>query len=170
MKYDNVKVAVEQSAPCFSSPYITHGEPFNQDSGWYNRVITLIPVYLHLGDKKVMLDCIRKDTGSSYDEKGHRITIAKYIWQLRRNGYKWYTRYAKYDDPMEFIKWVKENSYTFHIMGRSLLSFENGEWQFHGNLREYSAAFCFYILDEELAKTIHDTICAMPMKNVIEDD
>lgn len=151
-----------QVVPSITPIKFYKGEPIQDYSGWYSKIITRIPWYIEARGKKVLLDYERHYTGSAYDEKRYRNEIAKLVRQLRRNGYAYFTRYSntKHDSPIEFLKWVEANSYTF--MYFSKVYEHNGVKYFDGNLVEYSAAFSYVILDDELAEIIAHRFKELP--------
>lgn len=136
------------------------GEPIQDYSEWYSKIITCIPWYIEARGKKILIDYERHSTGSAYDETRYRSEIAKLVRQLRRNGYSYFTRYSRHENPLELLKWVEENSYTFESFSK--VYEHDGVTHFHGNLVEYSAAFSYVILDDELAEEISRQFSAMP--------
>lgn len=136
------------------------GEANLFNSGWYGKIITHVPWYIEVRGKKLLVDVERKGTGCPYDEKHSRNQVAKLVHQLRRNGYSYITRYSRFENPLDLIKWVQENSYTFEHFSR--VYGNDGIVYFHGNIVEYSAAFSYDILDDELAAEISRQFSAMP--------
>lgn len=135
-------------------------EAIQYNSAWYSKIITHIPWYIEARGKKVLVEIERKDTGNSYDEKESRKQVAKLVHQLRRNGYSYMTRYSRFENPLELLKWVEKNSYTFESFSK--VYEHDGVKHFHGNIVEYSAAFSYVILDDELASEISRRFSSMP--------
>lgn len=154
------------TAPLHTPIRFYKGEPVQDFSGWYSRIITLIPWYIEVCGKKVLVNSEKRDTGNQYDEKSSRKEIADLVRQLRRNGYAYFTRYSRFENPLNLFKWVRENGYSYKDFTR--IEESNGIMLFSGNLCEYSAAFRYVILDDELAAEIK---CEMtPILNNIQEE
>ena len=141
-----------QVAPSLSPIKLYKGEPRDEYSAWYSRIVTRIPWYIEARGKRVVVNSEVLNTGSAFDEKRSRREIAELVHQLRRNGYSYFTRYSRYENPLDLLKWVEENSYTFESFSK--IYEVDGVKYFHGNLVEYSAAFSYVILDDALAEEI----------------
>jgi hypothetical protein len=74
--------------------------------------------------------------------------MAGLIKNLRFNGYRFVKNYCgRFSNPVDFVKFVAENNYTFE---RAYAVYEGGtlnRLQFAGNLKELSHAFNFFIYD-----------------------
>lgn len=149
-----------QVAPQKSPIKFYKGEPNLFNSPWYNKIITHVPWYVEARGKKFLVDVEKKRTGSPYDEKNSRNRVARLVHQLRRNGYSYITRYSRFENPLDLLKWVQENSYTFEHFSK--VYGDDGIVYFHGNIVEYSAAFSYDILDDELASEISRQFSALP--------
>jgi hypothetical protein len=59
-------------------------------------------------------------------------------------------------NPIEFLNWVEKNNFSFDNFSgiRHLRELTLEVWDFHGNLREASAAFSFRIWDERLVEKV----------------
>lgn len=140
------------TAPLHTPIKFYKGKPVQDFSAWYSRVITRIPWYIEARGKKVLVNSERRDTGNEYDERRSRKEIADLVRQLRRNGYSYFTRYSRFESPLDLFKWVRENGYTYEKFTR--IEENSGIMVFSGNLCEYSAAFSYVILDDEMAAEI----------------
>lgn len=141
-----------QAATSISPIKFYKGEPRTEYSAWYSRIVTRIPWYIEARGKRVVVDSEVLNTGSTFDEKRSRREIAELVRQLRRNGYSYFTRYSRYENPLDLLKWVEENNYTLESFSK--VYEVDGVKHFHGNLVEYSAAFSYVILDDDLADEI----------------
>jgi len=59
-------------------------------------------------------------------------------------------------NPLDFLDWVEKRKYSFESFSgiRKKKELPGTPWDFHGNLREASAAFNFRIWDEKIAERI----------------
>lgn len=82
---------------------------------------------------------------------------------LKKSGFKFACNYCgkgmlgssnRFLNPIDFIKWVKENHYHFDLIISTYQEIEKGYWRFSGNLKECSCAFWFDIFDKELIEKI----------------
>lgn len=151
-----------QDASCNCHHSLRKGKQFTRYSGWYSKLVTYIPWEIEINGRWQHLSSEVHDTGRQYDEIKSRSEIARLIWQLRKNGYRYITRYSRQENPLDMINWAKENEFTFEVFGKSLIYEENGFMQFHGNFCEYSNAFNYIIYDEVLANEIKKLISTMP--------
>lgn len=156
-----------QVAPSITPIKFYKGEPIQDYSMWYSRIVTRIPWYIEARGKRVVVNSEVLNTGSVFDEKRSRREIAGLVHQLRRNGYSYFTHYSRYENPLDLLKWVEENSYTFE--GFSKVYEVDGVKYFHGNLVEYSAAFSYVILDDDLADEISRQFKNLPKHKSYEN-
>lgn len=98
-----------------------------------------------------------KDAYDNYHYENSIQTIEKHKQQLLDNGGQYITFYAEYNNPLDFIQWVKENDYTFEIHGELFYKCD-GFTDFHGNLKEYSAAFHYRIYDQTMLQKLRDEV------------
>ena len=81
-------------------------------------------------------------------------------------------RYFKFNgffhSPIEMLKWIIDKKYTFSSLTADTVHYENGtsadHLDFHGNLKEISAAFFYRIYDEQLIAEIKTLIKQIPYK------
>lgn len=80
--------------------------------------------------------------------------------QLLNNGGRFFRRYGYKETPYEFLRAVIERRHTFEKFSHKEVEwYEDGRfWDFHGNLKEVSAAFMYRIYDKELASNIEKIV------------
>jgi hypothetical protein len=61
--------------------------------------------------------------------------------QLINNKGAYFKYYGRFDNPLDLIKWMEENNYTFESFSSIEEHFKDGSIIFHGNFKEYSGAF-----------------------------
>ena len=98
---------------------------------------------------------LRSHTGSDREDHAGRRELASLLRQLRRNRFRYVSFYGKDENPLRFFDWLRRNDYTLEVHG-TLFRFypESGYADFHGNVREYSAAFHYRIYSRELFQNI----------------
>jgi hypothetical protein len=60
--------------------------------------------------------------------------------------------------PLSFINWIDTQHYHYEQFSTVYKLKDRGVWEYHGNLKEYSSAFSFYIFDKNLAATCRQHI------------
>lgn len=94
-----------------------------------------------------------KDKSYNYDD------IIIILSTLKKSGFKFACNYCgkgmlgspnRFLNPIDFIKWVKENKYQFDTVFTSIEMIKEGYWRFSGNLKECSCAFWFDLFDADL--------------------
>lgn len=140
---------------------IVKGEPYERFSSWYNRIITMTPVFWIGADGvKHFISILSSNTGSDFDEKNEKEELDRKVELLRNNDGKYIPVYLKdnlrcypVEDIDAFLKWKRENGYTFDKRMTDPVRWNKSEnsFNFLGNLCEYSAAFWFRIYDKDLA-------------------
>jgi hypothetical protein len=144
----------------------TEGEPYESKWGLVGRAV-FTPVYMEKGGGKFhvrnLVEPIKGDCWdkSNADRAARGVDRAKA--QLVGNGGAFYCDYSRIEDPIKFIEWIKEQGYTFQVF-RSPFEEWEGATHFHGNLVEYSAAFSYWIYDQDLANTLKDMVKDIPQK------
>lgn len=119
-------------------------------------------IYMIKDNKKYFIGNIVKDLNNNdgyakYNYK-NRITEIENIKKiLISNNGKYFKIYGKFDNPFEFIDWIKENNYKFQIFGE-LFEKHNNFVDFHGNLNEYSSAFHYRIYDLNMVNRLKEKI------------
>lgn len=140
---------------------IVKGAPEKSHSAWYNRIITLTPVFW-VGEDGVKhyITNLPSGTGSDFDEKNEQKELDRKVAILNGNGGRflpvylkcWHTHFPV-EDVEAFLAWKRENGYTFDKDATDPVVWDNDErcYNFSGNIEEYSAAFWFRIYDKDLA-------------------
>jgi hypothetical protein len=54
-------------------------------------------------------------------------------------------------NPVSFMRWIDKQNYHYEDFSKVYKLKDRDVWEYHGNLKEYSAAFSFYIFDKNLA-------------------
>jgi hypothetical protein len=54
-------------------------------------------------------------------------------------------------DPLTFMDWIDTQNYYYELFSSISKLKDRDVWEYHGNLREYSSAFRFFIFDKNLA-------------------
>lgn len=134
-------------------PFVITGN-YRQFSGWHCQEVTYTDYGFKKNNKKFWFGRRTSNEDKSYDYDDIIIILNT----LKKSGFKFACNYCgkgmlgsanKFLDPIDFIKWVKENKYQFEGF-TSIETIKKGYWRFHGNLKECSCAFWFDIFDSEL--------------------
>jgi hypothetical protein len=97
-------------------------------------------------------------TGDKYHDNSSRREMAERLLNLRSNNYKFMKFYGgKFDNPIDFIQWIKTKKLTLEIHGSPFVKSENFT-DFHGNLKEVSCAFHFRIYNKDLLSDIETIV------------
>lgn len=86
--------------------------------------------------------------------------------QLIANDGKYFKFNGIFASPIEMLKWIIDKKYRFCSLTANIVHYENGtsndHFDFHGNLKEVSAAFFYRIYDEQLIEEIKTLIKQIP--------
>ena len=130
-------------------------------SSWCSGSAEYTPVYALLnGTKRLVRNISHTLTGDSYvwmqysDKKSiEEVEAAKK--NLMEHDGRYITFHALYDNPFDFLNWVKENNYTLEVVQEFFAKSENGEFtDFHGNTCEYSCSFHYRVYDETMLEEL----------------
>lgn len=132
-------------------PALVKGVPFLRYDGQYGRMVTCIPYYFRYEHEKYFLTDLITRTGTETGDREHRREMAGLLAGLRRHYYRYCTFHSVKEDIFEFFKWIRDNKYTLQVQGE-LFNFapDRSYVDFHGNVRECSAAFRYRIYSREL--------------------
>lgn len=119
-------------------------------SHWHSGSAEYAPVYAMLNGKKRFVRNIIKSLSEVEDSKNNL---------MLHNG-KYITFHAMYDNPFDFLNWVKENNYTLEVVREFFVEDEDFT-DFHGNCCEYSCAFHYRIYDEAIIKKLKSIVSNM---------
>lgn len=144
---------------------IVKGKPYRQFFAWWGKEVLNTNYYFKRNEDLHFIHTLRYDTGRDFDDKRKRREMADYLWQLRRNGFRYFCHHAIRKDIYEFIDFIKKNRFTIAQMWDNVITYYDdlGMYEFHGNLVEYSAAFQYQIYDESLVNEIKDLIKNIPV-------
>lgn len=88
--------------------------------------------------------------------------------QLIANDGKYFKFNGVFPSPLEMLKWIIDKKYQFCSLTEKAIHYEDGTsedyFDFHGNLKEISAAFFYRIYDEQLIAEIKTLIKQIPYK------
>lgn len=88
--------------------------------------------------------------------------------QLIANDGKYFKFHGSFPSPIEMLKWIIDKKYRFCSLTADNCHYEDGTssdyFDFHGNLKEISAAFFYRIYDEQLIAEIKTLIKQIPYK------
>ncbi|HBY20386.1 MAG TPA: hypothetical protein DEG71_05155 [Clostridiales bacterium] len=102
---------------------------------------------------------ITRDGYSKHHEERNLNEIERIKKQLLNNDGKFLKFHAREENPFKFIQWVKDNNYTFEIHGELFYECNNDSFvDFHGNVKEYSAAFHYRIYDVEMIQELKNKV------------
>ena len=95
---------------------------------------------------------------SQKSKDGNRKDLARILFQLRKNKGKFFKLHGRFDNPFEMLEWMLDNGYHLepHHFGEDNTPFRKSSdyVDFHGNLKEYSAAFDYRIYDSEMIERL----------------
>ena len=129
---------------------IIEKEPYKSYDRWNERNCLMYPVIMIKNNIEHFIFNRREPQESYEDQKDKRI-----IEQLKENDGMYATFYSPYQNPMEFLKNIIENRYTFYKDFTEFIENTQGKFvDFHGNLNEISSAFMYRIFDKELEKDL----------------
>jgi len=139
-------------------------------SGWFNTNVDHINVFCKKGKRLIFIRGYvpEKYAGKhKYNFVGHeRGDIFKMKMQFLKTGLKYFRFYGHSDSPLEFIKYIKENNYSFgegyncELCKMSLPYL----YEFSGNLQEVSSAFHYRIYSRTYLKEVVEALKGM--KNI----
>lgn len=144
---------------------IVKGEAYRRFSAWWSREILCTEYSFKREGNLHFIHTLRHDTGRKFDDKRQRSEMAGYLWQLRKNNFRYLCLHARSKDIYEFIDFIKKNGYTIDQMWKDVIfHYEDlGMYEFHGNLVEYSAAFQYQIYDKAMVEEIKELIKDIPI-------
>ena len=98
----------------------------------------------------------RRSDESAYESERDKACKA----QLLANGGMFFRFYGPVDTPYEYLRYVIERHHSFEKFSHKEVEwFDDGKFcDFHGNLKEVSAAFMYRIYDKELAANIEKVV------------
>lgn len=144
---------------------IIEKEPFSDDSPYYAR--TRVPIFMRKDGKdyfvanRLVSDSEPGGWGNTH-VKVSEIEIRRYKEHLQRTDGRYYKMYGTFDDPMELIEEIKKNGYTLWCLGQPIeysKRIDSARFvDFHGNTKEYSAAFHYRIYDQDLIDRLCDAV------------
>jgi len=105
------------------------------------------------GKKKCFIrNCITETNDSFHTDARQRSEMAVVLQNLRSNNFEFIRFHCgRFNDPIEFLEWVKSEDKTIQIHGELFTDCkESGFTDFSGNLIQYSHSFMFRIYDETL--------------------
>lgn len=156
---------------------IIEKESFSRFSAWYCATIIRVPVFCMLPDGREVFvlnrltdaveDSKKNDSYVVGDIEEDKKKVDDFISQLKAHDGKWFDRYSRWlwqpkeiagKSPLKFIDWVGEKGFTFQRELSQLILTKGNEATFHGNLNEYSCAFCYEIFDADMIKGIQERI------------
>ena len=140
-------------------PSIIQGKPFTGPSGRPGDVTVYIPYSFGTPERHYFVQNLCPVSGSKIQDRPQRSELAKLLWQLRRNEFRYVMFYGIEKDTVRFLDWLRQEGYTLEIHGK-LFSFhpKHDYVNFHGNVCEYSAAFRYRIYSRELFQSIIDRL------------
>lgn len=149
---DNIRVGnLEDIKKLFPFVITKNYEEF---SGWHGTTVTYTDYGFKKDNKKFWFGRRTSNKDKYYDYNDIIIILNT----LKKSGFKFACNYCgkgmlgssnRFLNPIDFIKWIKENDYHFESFS-SIDILQKGYWRFHGNLKEYSCSFWFDIFDMEL--------------------
>lgn len=120
------------------------------------------PVYMLKNNDEFFIGNIVKqinnyDYLAKYNYKNRVNEIKRIKEMLLNNNGDYLKEYGKFDNPFDFVDWVKENNYTFEIHGELFRNCEQFT-DFHGNLKEYSLAFNYRIYNQDIVNQLENLV------------
>lgn len=108
------------------------------------------PVYFILNGKEYFFRCIVNGNSNNED----KVEFEAYKRQLIKNDYMFLRFYGGRDlNPIDFAKYVIRSDYKWEDM-KFKFDESHNRYMFHGNLKQYSGAFSYYIYDEVMANEL----------------
>jgi hypothetical protein len=135
------------------------------------KYTTLTDVYAFQDGKKIFIEAFNLKSWQLEEMKKLIITLHK---AKKISTHKFY---GHTKTPLQFVHWMKENNYTFDTVYSDKLRCQKSMaeliyypkanfWDFHGNLKQISAAFHFRIFEKRYAETLAKFLVGM---NIIID-
>lgn len=123
----------------------------------------MYPNYMLKNDKRYfMFNRGSDDRNYEIDEQEARKS------QLISNAGKYFKFNGVFPSPLEMLKWIIDKKYQFCSLTAKTIHYEDRTsedyFDFHGNLKEVSAAFFYRIYDEQLIEEIKTLIKQIPYK------
>lgn len=137
-------------------PQIIRDDKYQLYSSWYGKIVTRTPYYfVDDNNEKHFILNLASDTGREFDDENNRRELAGFLYQLRKNQWKYITFHSRYLKISDFFNWVREHDYTLEIHHGCLLEFSNpSHVDFSGNIVEYSAVFNYRIFTRETVEYV----------------
>lgn len=113
------------------------------------------PYYFKMNEEEYFIyNLVGTSKKGDYKNSSRRNELAQRIKQLKANKFKYICSYcAKFNCPIEFVKYVKNNNLTF-ISSRDFFNKTDNFTDFGGNLASISWGFTFRIYDEKLLEEL----------------
>lgn len=97
-----------------------------------------------------------------YEKNKNKQEVERVKNSLVEHDGKYITFHALYDNPFEFLDWIKREGYTLEVVSEFFLKASKGNFtDFHGNSCEYSCSFHYRIYDEEMLKQLEEIVAGM---------
>jgi len=123
------------------------------------------PIYMIKDDKEYFIKNIVKKIGhcDGYDKNDYLRQIenmeeVKNTLMINKGNY--FKNDGRFENPFEFLSWIKENNYTFREPDELFEDWENFV-DFHGNLNEYSSSFMYRIYDKNFLNELKEKVNSM---------
>lgn len=139
--------------------YFIEKEPFESDSSLSDLV--LIPVFMVKNGTEYfvrnrVVDCMNR-AWKDYEIRKAARELSEIKRFLEQNDGKYFKFHGAFDDPFEMLEDMKCKGHTFtrpNDLFLGCIKPNDGYLDFHGNRKEYSAAFHYRIYDYQMAKKI----------------
>lgn len=145
-------------------PIIKEEGSFQDYDNFHNGNRTLTPVYFEKdGKQNFVCNLVTKHEKRQYEVENSRREIEDYFRQLNTNDGRYFAFYSIDKDVFSFLDWVKDKGYHFEHFAGFYIAPDFDE--FHGNLKEYSAAFNYRIYDKELTQELMKRLPNLEIKD-----
>lgn len=128
----------------------------------------LTPLYAIINGKKCFVRNFvnnvnpRQYGWAEYERKKSEMEVERAKESLIAHDGKYITFRSLYDNPLDFLNWIKKEGYTLEMHGEFFFESSNKDFtDFHGNAKEYSCAFMYRIYDEELLNQLKEVVSTM---------